>query len=574
MIALILLLPLLVALPIIALMKESKRIAYVAIAASIVSLALLPFVNLGTFSIEWFNVGGFEFNLVGSVSELNIVLLIIVFILAPFVYTYSLGYIKNRSEFKRYYIEMVAFTVAMASFAIAGNFIFLFLAWEFLSITSYLLIGFWYRKRNAALSARRVITIVFIGDISLLASIALFWNAYGTLTFSGINAASGLVSNAAVLLLIIAIFTKSAQFPFNEWLPDAMEGPVPVSAYLHSATMVKAGVFVAMVLFPIFAHTHALIYFLTIGMLTAVIATTNAMKEKHIKRILAYSTVQELALMLSAIGIGALGAVLYFFFAQAFYKALLFFNAGVMMDANENIDSIYGIRKNKLVFVSTLFGVLALAGFIPFDGFFSSVMMGSSFSTNLFAYIIISVISIATSFFIFRWFFAVSKDTKNRNIIVSYRIQPRSMLISIASLAAMLIVASVVFFYFNIFGYKLSPNLGEALIETVLVIIGFGISYAVYEKRKFSINSNLLDKIAYNGVAINTFYNWFAEFIYKISEGISVFDLYINDLFDWIGHIAVRLGDITRDLANEDISFYALIIVISIIMIGALVLFI
>jgi len=574
MIALILLIPLLISLPIMALTRESKRIAYTAIAASIASLALLPFVNLGTFSIDWFNVGGFEFSLVGSVSELNIVLLILVFLLAPFIYTYSIGYIKNRSEFKRYYIEMVAFTVAMASFAIAGNFIFFFIAWEFLSITSYLLIGFWYRKRNAALAARKAVTIVLIGDISLLASIALFWNVYHTLTFSSISAAGG-ASSAAVLLLIIAIFTKSAQFPFDEWLPDAMEGPVPVSAYLHSATMVKAGVFAAMVLFPIFARTHALIYFLTIGMLTAAIATTNAMREKHIKRILAYSTVQELALMLSAIGVGALGAALYSFFAQAFYKTLLFFNSGVMMDVNENenIDAIYGLKKNKLVYSSTIFGVLALAGFIPFDGFFSSVAIGSSFSTNLFAYIIISTISIATSFFIFRWFFAVSKDTKNRNIIASYRIQPRSMLISIASLAVILLIASVVFFYFNMFGYRLSLNFGEALIETALVVIGFGISYAVYEKKRFSIKSSLLEKIAYNGAAINIFYNWFAEFIYKISEGIGIFDLYINDLFDWIGHIAVRLGDIIRNLVNGDISFYALIIVISIIAIGALVLF-
>jgi len=574
MIALILLIPLLISLPIMALTRESKRIAYTAIAASIASLALLPFVNLGTFSIDWFNVGGFEFSLVGSVSELNIVLLILVFLLAPFIYTYSIGYIKNRSEFKRYYIEMVAFTVAMASFAIAGNFIFFFIAWEFLSITSYLLIGFWYRKRNAALAARKAVTIVLIGDISLLASIALFWNVYHTLTFSSISAAGG-ASSAAVLLLIIAIFTKSAQFPFDEWLPDAMEGPVPVSAYLHSATMVKAGVFAAMVLFPIFARTHALIYFLTIGMLTAAIATTNAMREKHIKRILAYSTVQELALMLSAIGVGALGAALYSFFAQAFYKTLLFFNSGVMMDVNENenIDAIYGLKKNKLVYISTIFGVLALAGFIPFDGFFSSVAIGGSFSTNLFAYIIISTISIATSFFIFRWFFAVSKDTKNRNIIASYRIQPRSMLISIASLAVILLIASVVFFYFNMFGYRLSLNFGEALIETALVVIGFGISYEVYEKKRFSIRSSLLEKIAYNGAAINIFYNWFAEFIYKISEGISIFDLYINDLFDWIGHIAVRLGDITRNLANGDISFYALIIVISTIAIGALVLF-
>ena len=236
MIAFVVLLPFLVALLVVSLLKNGKLIAYVSIAASLIGLAMLPFVSLGSYSINWFNVGGAEISLMSSISEINILLLILVLGLAPFIYTYSLGYFKEKSSLKRYYVEMLAFTLAMAMFAISGNFITFFVAWEFLSVTSYLLIGFWYTKGSASEAARKVITIVFIGDIALIASIALFWNAYNTFTFSNIISETGKGAEpiVATILLIIAILTKSAQFPFHEWLPDAMEGPVPVSAYLLS----------------------------------------------------------------------------------------------------------------------------------------------------------------------------------------------------------------------------------------------------------------------------------------------------------------------------------------------------
>lgn len=571
-IAPLLLLPFAIALLLVSFMKSSKMIAYTSIGASLASLAMLPFLSFGTFAINWFSVGGFMFDIVSSVSITNFVLLFIVLLLSPLIYTYSLGYFKQRSEFKRYYIEMLIFTMAMVAFAIAGNFILLFVAWEFLSITSYTLIGFWYKRRNASLAARKAVTIVFIGDIALLASIAIIWNFCSTLTFSSIST----IPKSAVLLLIIAILTKSAQFPFNEWLPDAMEGPTPVSAYLHSATMVKAGVFAAIVLLPLFERAHALAYFLVIGLFTAIIATLNAMKETHVKRILAYSTVQELGLMLSAVGIGAISAALYFFFAQAFYKALLFFSSGIMIDANENenINSIYGLKKNKFVYISTLFGVLALAGFIPFDGFFSNVGLSSSFSKDLYAYILLSLISVGTSFFIFRWLFVTSKDTNNRNVVVSYLAQPRSMLASTYLLAAFTLAASVAFFYFPLLGYSISIKLDEAIIETLLVAIGLAISYFAYVRKKISIEAKILEKIAYNSVFVNMFYEVLAKFAYLIGKGVEVFDLYINDLFDWIGHIVARLGDIGRVLVNGDVSFYALIMVVSLLAISALVLFV
>jgi NADH-quinone oxidoreductase subunit L len=565
------LLPLIVALPLAGLLKNEKSIAYVSVGASLISLAMLPFINKGLLQINWFSVGPFQFSLVTNVSTLNYILLFLVLLLSPFIYIYSIGYFKNRVEYKRYYLEMLSFTTAMAFFSIAGNFISLFVAWEFLSIASYLLIGFWYRKKSASRAARKALTIVFIGDIALLASIAIIWNTYGTLTFANIIS----IPKVASLLLLIAIFTKSAQFPFNEWLPDAMEGPVPVSAYLHSTTMVKAGVFIAILLFPLFERSNVLLYFIIFGIITALIATLNALKETHVKRILAYSTVQELGLMLSAVGIGAIGAAVYFFFAQAFYKALLFFSSGIMIEANENenINSIYGLKRNRLVYISTLFGVLALAGFIPFDGFFSSVSIGSSFSSNLVAYIIISLISVGTSFFIFRWLFTVSKDTKNKNISLSYITQPKSMVFTTFSLSVLLLLASVAFFYFGSLGYTLSLKYKEAVIETALVALGFAISYIIYVKEKISISNRLLESLVYNSRFFNLLYEWSAKFVYFISNGAGMLDLYINDMFDWLGHATILIGNFARRIENGGISFYALVIILSFIAMSALVLF-
>ncbi|MEM3201349.1 MAG: NADH-quinone oxidoreductase subunit L [Candidatus Micrarchaeaceae archaeon] len=558
----------LVAMLIIPFIRGWRHVAYLSIAASIANLALLPFVSEGTSSITWFSVAGATFHISISVGTLNMILLYMVLIIAPLIFIYSAGFMKKPSEQKRFHEEMLAFYVAMLVFAISGNFITLFIAWEFLSLTSYLLIGFWHGREKATVSAREAITIVLIGDIALLASIAIFWNAYGTLEFSSIIKASTAATGAvpvpasAIALLMIAIFTKSAQFPFHEWLPDAMEGPTPVSAFLHSSTMVKAGVFVAILLFPIFSSSKtAMLLFTVFGLATAVIATLNAMQEKHIKRIPAYSTIAELSIMLAAVGVGALAAAVYFFFAQAFYKALIFFSSGAVMDATgkENIYEISGLKRNKLIYISTVFGVLALAGFVPFDTFFSNLGIGAAFSTNIAAYAIMLLISLGTSFFIFRWLFLISKKERSIETEINYDSTPISMKYPMVVLAALAIAAS--FAYLPIIR-AVSANSSSgisifgAAIETAIVAAGAYIGYLAFSKGSLKANVQKLNLIIYNSILMKSLYSFFCEFVYLISEGVGMFDYYFNEALDWLGHVTLAFGEATRRSVNGQLSSY------------------
>ncbi len=567
MIAILTLVPVLAAILVVAFMKRYyAHIAKVAIGASLISFIMLFFVSNGTFAITWFSIGGYTFQLVSSVEAINKLLLFLVAGIGTVVMFYSSGFIKLPTEQRRFFIEMLAFETAMMAFAMSGNFIMLFIAWEFLSLTSYLLIQFWDTKKKATRAARKAVTTVLIGDIALLASIVIFWNVFGTLTFSGIiaSASSNKLAYVAGLLLIIAIFTKSAQFPFSEWLPDAMEGPTPVSAYLHSSTMVKAGVFLAILMEPLFLKLGMLHILLIFGIITFVLASLNASKETHIKRVLAYSTVQELGMMIAAVGMGAIAAALYFFFAQAFYKALLFFSAGIAMNASENedIEKVSGIKSDRLLYYSTLFGVLALGGFVPFDGFFSSVGLDEAFASNLFAFILLELVEILTSFYIFRWFFKISKAAASENVQLRYETQSKSLRYSAALMAAFTIIASILFFYpssafagvWN--GIKLSAF--HAILETVIVAIGFYVSYLAFIKKKLRFNISSLTYLIYNSSIMNAIYLLSSIFVYKLSEGIDIFDLYLNDFLEYIAHITSRAGAALRRIANGSINAYAL----------------
>src|SRR5271157_4909707 len=308
MLPLVLLVPLVVAIAAIAASRSRKSAKYVALGASLASLALFPLVSGGTESFGWLSLGNAALDITVSVAPINSLLLLIVLLIGPIVLLYSFGFMEFPSEQRRFYLEMLAFEAAMLAFAMSGSFVLLFIAWEFLSVTSYLLIGFWNVREGANRAARKAVTMVLIGDLALIGAMAILLVTFGTLDFSGIaGAAQGVqVPLSAVALLIVAILAKSAQFPFHEWLPDAMEGPAPVSAFLHSSTMVKAGVFVSILLFPLFASSGTLPVLFYVGLVTVILSTLNAMRERKIKRVLAYSTVQELGLMLMAVGSGAL----------------------------------------------------------------------------------------------------------------------------------------------------------------------------------------------------------------------------------------------------------------------------
>ncbi len=240
MLAILIIVPLVAAALLALLMRKlnSRLVGYVALAASIITLLLIfgAYLNQPQIqSINWFSVGGYLLQISTVIAPLNMILLLIVGIMTPIIITYSIGFMHVRSEQSRYYFELCLFAAAMMLFAISADFVTMFIAWELLGITSYLLIGFWHHNYGAAGAARKAITTILIGDMMMLAAILIIWSTYGTFSFSVILQQAGFHSaamSAALALIMLAAFTKSAQFPFHEWLPDAMKCRRP---YPHSS---------------------------------------------------------------------------------------------------------------------------------------------------------------------------------------------------------------------------------------------------------------------------------------------------------------------------------------------------
>ncbi len=561
---------------------EQRFSKYVALIGAIVSLVILPFVTQGSYSVNLLNIGTYVVSFATNVLPLNLMLLGIVLIIAPLVILYSFGYMSITSEQKRFYTEILAFEISMLLFSVSYSFITLFIAWEFLSLTSYLLIGFWNTKEIANKAARKAITTVFIGDLCILGVIAILLSTAGSVTFNQVFLFIKTNQSVAILisvLLSIAIFTKSAQFPFSEWLPDAMEGPTPVSAFLHSSTMVKAGVFSILLLFPIFYASNLLGVMFIIAIITILLATLNALKEKHIKKVIAYSTIQELGLMMLAFSGGAIAAGVYFFFAQSFYKVLLFFSSGVVMESTDkvNLDETSGLKVNKIIYITTLFGVLSLAGFIPFDGFFASIGMSSSFYNNIIIYVLLNIFGIMTSLYSFRWLFLNSKKT-TPYAKIKYESVSKSIMVSMIISSILILVASASFFYLikpvlggtysNFTLQTLNPI--DVIIETVLAISGLVIAYVAI-RRSISIKSSLLTKLLNNGIITNLIYMYFAKGIYAASEGFAYFEEVLNNLLDSFGKGVVDLGKIIKKISVGNINSYALVLSIGMIFLFLLI---
>ncbi|MDE1855654.1 MAG: NADH-quinone oxidoreductase subunit L [Candidatus Micrarchaeota archaeon] len=574
--------PLLVAILIIGLLrKETKAIKYIALLGSLLPLAFVPLFagQIGsTEAMNWFSVGNAQFNVVASMLPINFLLFALVSIIGPLVVLYSLGFMNVLSENRRFYIEILAFQAAMLAFSVSGSFLLVFIAWEFLSVTSYLLIGFWNYKDAANHAARKTITIILIGDIAMLAAMAILFATYGTLDFSGIISSTVQASTAALVLILIAVMTKSAQFPFQEWLAAAMEGPTPVSAFLHSSTMVKAGVFLIMLLFPLFIGSKSLLMAIAvIGAITALVGISNALVSRHVKRVLAYSTVEELGLMMFALGIGAYAAAVYFFFAQTFYKALLFFYSGTLMKVN-NTDDITEMRnatRNKPLLISALFGVLALAGFIPFNGFFSNIALESA-QSNMYAYAFMLLVDILVALFIFRWFFLPTKRITNRGIgaklDLGYDTIPMSMKIPVFLLAALCLATSYLVNYvgdvaasMKSYGYAIASasaaGLADIGIETLLVAIALVAAYALYYRGKYAESKNrallLAKSILGNRNLFNGLYYYIGMFGYYIAGAFEYADSELNAAFDGIGHLASAFGGAVRHIETGSVNLYA-----------------
>ena len=347
------------------------------------------------FSIGWFEAGipgapagdvdraiSLEWGML--IDPLTVVLLGLITFVALGVQLYSLEYMKGDPRFGWYYAWQALFVAAMLTLALADNFLLLYIAWELVGLCSYLLIGFWFEQPGPREAAKKAFIVTRIGDVGLLIGILLLWVNVGSfsMTEAFAAAASGAlgegVTTAAALLLLLGAMGKSAQFPFHVWLPDAMEGPTPVSALIHAATMVIAGVYLVARAYPIFAASpEALLTVASVGMVTALGAATIALVSTNLKRILAYSTISHLGLMM--LSLGALGwtAAVFHLMAHGFAKALLFLGAGSVMHgvgAHGDVDirRVGGLRR-AMPLTATAFsiGALSLGGIPILSGFWS-----------------------------------------------------------------------------------------------------------------------------------------------------------------------------------------------------------
>src|SRR4051794_29943008 len=373
---------------------------------------------------KWIPAGSFEvlFNL--AVDNLTAVVLIVVTTIGMLVHVYSIGYMAHDPSRWRFFAYLNLFMFSMLLLVLADNFVLLFAAWELVGLSSYLLIGFWYSRRSAALAAKKAFLVNRVGDFGFALGIAAVWTTVGTLNF-GTEADPGafqLLPEALhagaiqpwmmagiVLLLFCGAVGKSAQFPLHVWLPDAMEGPTPVSALIHAATMVNAGVYFVARANPLFSEAPgAMVLVASIGIFTAILAASIALTQRDIKRVLAYSTLSQLGYMFAGLGVGAFAAAIFHLMTHGFFKGLLFLGSGSVIHSvhdEQDMNKMGALwRKIPITHLTMLIGAIAIAGIPPLAGFFSKdEILGSAFKNGFIVVWIIGIVVAAmTGFYMFR----------------------------------------------------------------------------------------------------------------------------------------------------------------------------
>ncbi|MFG6119475.1 NADH-quinone oxidoreductase subunit L [Thalassobacillus sp. B23F22_16] len=496
----------------------------------------------GGAEMVWLTIGQLEFRFGVVVTPLNALMLVIVSLVSFLVHIYSKGYMHSDERLTTFYSYLGLFTFAMLALVISPNLLQLYIFWELVGVGSFLLIGFYFYKEEAKAAAKKAFIMTRIGDVGLLIGmILLFWQV-GSLEFNDIFAAvgGGEVPEGLLTLIAILIFVgavgKSGQFPLHTWLPDAMEGPTPVSALIHAATMVAAGVYLVAALFPVFeASPAAMTVVAVVGGFTAIFAATIGLVQTDIKRVLAYSTVSQLGYMMMALGAAGYVAGVFHLMTHAFFKALLFLAAGSVIHAvhTQNIEKMGGLwTKMRVTGPVFLIGTLAISGVPLFSGFFSKdeILLATWYDGRYGVFIIGLVAAFFTAFYMFRLFFMVFTG-ENRSADTEVRESPRSMTIPMVVLAFLAAFAG----YINTpwFGTFLGDWLaGDSeflpfehhegpvwvmLAASLIAFAGIGLAYLIYYKK--SLQRDFLSShmpatytLVFNKYFIDEFYQYTVEY--------------------------------------------------------------
>ena len=512
-------------------------------------------------SFEWINIPNYlliEYST--FVDSITIVMLFVVSLVGLMVVIYSIGYMQGEVRYHWYFSLLAFFLAAMFTLVTTGNLLQLYLAWEAVGLGSYLLIGFYWEKQSAAEAAKKAFITTRIGDVGLLIGILLLWRASGTFdiqTIIGLAEASYFDSTYLTISMIFLFFGavgKSAQFPLHVWLPDAMEGPTPVSALIHATTMVVAGVYLVSRMLPIYELIPvAQNLILIIGLITALLAATMGLVSQDIKRVLAYSTVSQLGYMFVALGVGSLSAAMFHLFTHAFFKALLFLGSGSVIHATHKQEiSSLGALKNKMpiTFLTFTIGALSLAGIPPLAGFWSKdeiLLYTGEFGSVFYGLLLFAALltAIYSTRLVIMIFFGKPKDSEAYEHAHE---SPKIMNIPLIILAIFATVSGFFIFPFvgQLFGfddgfmgivYLYHPHVFHLEFTTMITAISIsllgvllGYFYWFYEDGRRANNASKWAPEIYN-LFLNKYYidNFYQAFINKFVLGLASIIAWFDD---------------------------------------------
>lgn len=558
----------------------------------------------------WFAVGEDVFFAPYIVDPLSTTLLGVVLTCSFLIQVYSLGYLAGEPRFGWFFAVVALFTAAMLGLVLSASLLTLYICWELVGVCSYLLIGFWYDRPAAVAAAKKAFITTRVGDVGLFIGILLLFRATGTFDIPAIvaGARSGAIDGGlltiATLLMLLGAIGKSGQFPLHVWLPDAMEGPTPVSALIHAATMVTAGVYLVARLFPLFELAPtSLAVVAAIGLISAFGASLLALVQTDIKRVLAYSTISQLGLMLLSLGSGFLAAAIFHLTTHAFFKALLFLSAGSVIHGSgrQNLDELGGLRRAMPVTALTLLaGAGALAGFPLTSGYFSKdeILLGL-LERNVLLFVAGLVISALTAFYTFRlWFRTFLGETRGHP-----HESPWIMLAPLVAFAVpALVVGGLVYLPFgpaaNVIAFltgdtgqppaqyevigsyyrahhESPPNLLVLGLSAVAALTGIGAAWARYGRGLAPARSTgPLGTLLENGYYVDALYGWITgRLVMGISGLLAWFDRrWVNDAgVNGAGRLPSVVGTRLRYLQTGNLSNYGLAIVAGLALIAAIV---
>ena len=627
---------------------EAPEAAHITIAAVGLAFALSLWALTATISThggpdypvrEWISAGDFTFSVGILMDPLTAIMLVVVTGVSLMVQIYSVGYMRGDKGYARYFAYMSLFTMAMLGLVLANNLIQIFVFWELVGLGSYLLIGFWFDRPAAAAAAKKAFIVTRFADFAFLLGILYLFRNGGGFADAGLNVfvitdiyagvEMGLLGLGVAQWVALGIFAgavgKSAQFPLHTWLPDAMEGPTPVSALIHAATMVAAGVFLVARFFPIFElSVNAMNAVAIIGGITAIFAASMGLVANDIKRVLAYSTVSQLGYMMLALGVGAYGAAIFHLFTHAFFKALLFLGSGSVNHATGTFDMRYmgGLRKvMPWTYATFLIGSLSLSGIFPLAGFWSKdEILGHSFSGGFVSgdpvsgvvFVLALIAAFMTAFYMFRAVFmtfegefkggAANDPDAHAHGDVHLGESPKVMVWPLAILAIPAIAAGVLVnpvidlgvipshWLAHFLDYNPAVqvkaeqfNITIALVSSVVAITGIALAYLMYARRAVSAEGMgralrpvyvllyrkyFMDELYEDVIVRRVFYGWVAYGLDWVDKSV------VDKVVNFCGWLGANTGTALRQMQTGQLQAYGMGISVGILIIFGIFLFI